>query len=109
MINQSLKKELLAQLRISDQALSKRADKIQKNYGPMTSEEAKYVIAHLEGIDISKYLSLQIVDRIRALIPREIPVPKNIPSKSKSQIKTKQVHLIKYPLLNISLSNHSTK
>ena len=67
-----VRRELLARLKCSRQALSQRAKRLKDKYGPMSTDEAVYVIAHMEGIDLSKYLSLESLDRIRSLVPREI-------------------------------------
>lgn len=68
----NVRRELLDRLGITRQGLSYRAKKIKEAYGPMTTEEAVYVIAHLEGIDLSRHLPIAILDRVRALVPREI-------------------------------------
>ena len=70
--NQSVKREVLGKLKISPQALSQRAARIKGRYGPMTTEEAVYVIAHMEGIDISKFLPIATLDRVRSLVPRDV-------------------------------------
>ena len=70
MVDRKLRKALLSRLGITRQALSQRATRIKETYGPMSTEEAVYVIAHLEGLDIAKYLPLATVDRVRALVPR---------------------------------------
>ncbi len=68
----NVRSELLDRLQITPQGLSYRAKKIKETYGPMTTEEAVYVIAHLEGIDLSKHLPIGTLDRVRALVPRGI-------------------------------------
>jgi hypothetical protein len=68
----NVRRELLQRLGITPQGLSYRARKIKESYGPMTTEEAVYVIAHLEGIDLSRHLSIATLDRVRALVPRGI-------------------------------------
>jgi hypothetical protein len=65
----TVRKLLLDKLGITRQALSQRAQRLKKKYGPMTTEEAVYVIAHTEGIDLSKYLSSEILDKVRSLVP----------------------------------------
>jgi len=81
MVNRELKGLLLRKLRITPQALSQRAQRIKALHGPMATEEAVYVIAHLNGIDISRILPIAIVDRIRSLVPRELPAPVTSPVK----------------------------
>jgi len=68
--NRKIRAELLKRLRCSRQALSQRAKVIKTNEGPMSTEDAIYLIAHKEGIDLSKYVDKSIVDRVRALMPQ---------------------------------------
>jgi len=75
MVNTEVRKQLLAKLGITKQALSQRAKKLKESYGPMSSEEAVYVLAHMQGIDLSKHLPLATLDRVRALVPRPLPSP----------------------------------
>ncbi len=53
---------------ISRQALSARAKRMKIKYGPMSTEEAVGLIAHLQGIDVSKYLDPSQVEQIRRLV-----------------------------------------
>lgn len=73
MVNRNLKKALLGKLRISPQALSQRVRKLKSNHGPMTTEEATYVIAHQQGLDLSRFLSIEVMDKVRSLVPRDLP------------------------------------
>ena len=88
MINREVRKEIFTKLNISPPALSQRAKRIKNKYGPMTTEEAVYVIAHAEGIDLSKHLPLQVLDRIRSLVPREIA---SSIIKTQNQIKKRRI------------------
>lgn len=88
MVNLEVRREIFAKLKISAQALSQRAKRIKNKYGPMTTEEAVYVIAHAEGIDLSKHLPLQVLDRIRSLVPREIA---SSIIKTQNQIKKRRI------------------
>jgi hypothetical protein len=91
--------EILGKLSISRQALSQRAKRIKENYGPMTTEEAVYVIAHMEGIDLSKFLPIATLDRVRSLVPKEIQ-PEKVQFRSQ---RTKRQHKqISYPLVTNS-------
>jgi len=71
MADRRVRRELLEKLNISRQALSQRAKRIKEKYGPMTTDEAVYVIAHQEHVDLSKYLPLGTIDRVRSLVPRD--------------------------------------
>jgi hypothetical protein len=68
----------------------------------MTTEEAVYIIAHVEGINLAKYLDLASLDRVRAMIPREIkpspavPQIRNASQKKKSRSKQSA----SYPLVS---------
>lgn len=72
MVKREIRESLLKKLKISKQALSQRANRLKEKHGPMTTDEAVYIIAHIEGIDLSKQLPLAMLDRIRALVPREV-------------------------------------
>jgi hypothetical protein len=62
----------------------------------MTREEAAYVIAHREGIDLSKYLDQQSIQNIRQLMPQNAKGI-SVPSKTGAS-----KHLIKNITINIS-------
>jgi len=47
--------------------------RLKGEYGPMSTEDATYVIAHIEGLDLTTYLDPQTVSRVRTLIPRAAP------------------------------------
>lgn len=106
--NSNVRDKVLNKLNIKQPALSYRAKKIKEAYGPMTTEEAVYVIAHILEIDLSKYLPIAILDRIRSLVPRELPIKPSTqlqagpvyPSKSK-QKKPKPYPLVKTVLAKI--------
>ncbi len=105
MIKREVRENLLKSLGISKQALSQRANRLKEKHGPMTTEEAVYIIAHMEGIDLSKQLPLAMLDRIRSLIPKEI---KQIPEISQASIKKKtnrksNPKKISYPLVTDTL------
>lgn len=72
MVKREIRESLLKKLKISKQALSQRANRLKEKHGPMTTDEAVYIIAHMEGIDLSKHLPLAVLDRIRALVPKEV-------------------------------------
>ncbi len=102
MVNSEVRKKLLAMLGISKQALSQRARGFKVKYGPMTTDEAVYVIAHMEGIDLSKDLPLAMQDRIRSLVPRGVvvPSPKKAPTPRKRKIAPAKSRLQSYPLVD---------
>jgi Swt1-like HEPN len=58
-----IRKQLLNRLGSSPQALSQRAGRLKKRL-PMSSEDAIYVIAFEQGIDIGKYLDTETVERV---------------------------------------------
>jgi hypothetical protein len=67
---------------------------MKKDYGPMSTEDATYVIAHQKGIDLTKHLEPTAVDRIRNMIPNE---PHNSLSSNtkKSSGNTQKLTLVK--------------
>ena len=75
--NCKIKAALLSRLGCSPQALSQRVNIQKKKYGPMSTEDAVYLIAHNEGIDLSKYLKNEIVDSVRGLIHHKGAVGKS--------------------------------
>lgn len=102
MVDPEVRKTLLMVLGISPQALSQRAKTLKKKYGPMSSEDAVYVIAHVEGIDLSRFLPLAIQDRIRTLVPRELQAtvkPKKAPRVPRGA-KRRKPKAIPYPLVD---------
>jgi hypothetical protein len=48
-------------------AIYKRARKVKREHGPMTTEDAIYLMAADAQIDVAKYLGAETVDRIRRL------------------------------------------
>lgn len=101
MVNSEIRESLLKKLKISKQALSQRANRLKEKHGPMTTDEAVYIIAHMEGIDLSRQLPLTMLDRIRALIPREVPPTPPVlkVSPTKKVIKKRKSEQAKYPLV----------
>ncbi|MHB8779603.1 MAG: hypothetical protein ACYC6R_17870 [Anaerolineales bacterium] len=85
MVKREIRESLLKKLKVSKQALSQRANRLKEKHGPMTTDEAVYIIAHLEGIDLSKQLPLATLDKIRALVPREVAQTSEV-----SQVCTKE-------------------
>ena len=101
MVNKRVRRELLAGLKISHQALSQRAKRLKEKHGPMTTDEAVYVIAHQEGIDLGRYLPLHILDRIRSLVPREVKaqLPEERIARRRTRISRKGRGVVSYPLI----------
>jgi hypothetical protein len=97
MTNKSVQRDLLSHLKVTKQALSHRAKTIKEKFGPMTTEEAVYVIAHMEGLDVSRHLSLDQLDRVRALVPRSLS-SKPVTSLPKRSTKRKK-QIESYPLV----------
>lgn len=69
--NSKLRADLLAKLGVTPQRLSQRIAQVKRLYGPMTTEEGAYVLAHQEGLDLTKYLDTATVDRIRSMLPKD--------------------------------------
>ncbi len=69
----------------------------------MSTDEAVYVIAHMQGIDLSRYLPLDTLDRIRSLLPRELPKSSKQLEQSKIQPKKRKTESISYPLVKETL------
>lgn len=67
--NRQLKAALLQKLGVTPQRLSQRVAQVKRLYGPMSTEDGTYVLAHQEGLDLTKYLDQKSVDRVRGLLP----------------------------------------
>jgi len=79
----------------------------------MTTEEATYVIAHQEGLDLTRYLDGELVDRVRGLVPSDA-VTRSSPNKAvaKKALKPKQVNVSvsgKLPNLEVFLSDSTAR
>jgi len=68
--NRSLRKALLEHLKVTPQCLSQRVGQVKAQHGPMSTEDATYVIAQQEGLDLSRYLEPATVGHVRELMPR---------------------------------------
>ena len=68
--NRRLRADLLERLSVTPQRLSQRVQKLKSEHGPMSTEYATYVIAHQNGLDLTKYLDSNIVEKIQTLVPR---------------------------------------
>lgn len=67
MTNRKLKNALLKSLGCTPQALSQRVNKKKKRL-PMSTEDATYVIAHENGIDLSHFLDAEKISEIRSML-----------------------------------------
>ncbi len=65
--NPKLRQALLSKLRVSPQRLSQRVNELKARL-PMSTANAVYVIAHQEGIDISRYLDPETLAQARQLV-----------------------------------------
>ena len=53
---------------ISKQRLSDRVAQVKKAHGPMSVEDATYVLAHQSDLDLPRYLDPETVDRVRGML-----------------------------------------
>ncbi len=84
--NRQLKADLLKKLGVTPQRLSQRAAQVKRLYGPMSTEDATYVLAHQESLDLTKYLDQTTVDRVRGLLPTTAgPTTPGKPSKERTK------------------------
>ncbi len=107
MVDRRVQNDLLALLKCSKQALSQRAKRMKETYGPMTTDEAVYVIAHMKGLDLSRYLPLATIDRIRSLVPRAAPSSLVSQPAARAKRKRKKSTGVPYPLISASLSREA--
>ena len=66
--DRKLRNSLLAKLKVTPQRMSQKIAGIKKQYGPMSTEDGTYLLAHNEGLDLSKFLARDTVDRIRGMV-----------------------------------------
>jgi hypothetical protein len=69
--DRALRADLLKKLGVTPQRLSQRVAQVKRLYGPMSTEEGTYILAHQEGLDLTKYLDREVVDRIRGMLPKD--------------------------------------
>ena len=102
MVHSAVRRELLEKLGVQKQALSRRAKKVKDALGPMTTDEAVYVIAHQQGIDLSKHLPIAVLDRVRSLVPRALPAERDVRAARAASVakKAKQPRSRTYPLVS---------
>ena len=80
----ALRKTLLQELNISEQALYQRANKI-RNQLPMTPKEAICVISHHQRIPINRYLDSETVEKVRILVQQLGTLTQPVPAKATPQ------------------------
>lgn len=70
--NAKLRAELLKKLGgVTPQRLYQLVRDLKRDHGPMSTEDATYVLAHMKGLDLTKYIDDRAaVDRIRGMVPR---------------------------------------
>lgn len=73
--NRKLRTDLLEKLGVTPQRLYQRVDQIKRTYGPMSTEEGTYFLAHQEGMDLTKYLDSETVGGIRSMVQKGGAVP----------------------------------
>jgi hypothetical protein len=103
MVERRVRKLLLEKLGISPQALSQQAQTMKIKHGPMSTEEATYVIAHQRGIDLSRFLPIEVIDRVRSLVPKQLPTPVHSKLATRPRPRSKK-SATSYPLVPDSLS-----
>ena len=62
-----LRELLLAKLGVSAATLIRRAQAYASEYGPMSMDDAKYILAHEAGIKLRQFLSSEETDRIQRI------------------------------------------
>lgn len=66
-----LRADLLKKLGgVTRSRLHQRVADLKLEHGPMSTEDATYVLAHIQGLDLAKYLNRETFDRIRGMVPR---------------------------------------
>lgn len=67
MLPSKLREELLSTLRVSPPSLTRRAQEIARVFGPMSTDEAKLIMAHDAGINIGKHVTQEQLETVRRL------------------------------------------
>lgn len=80
-----LRTDLLKKLDVTPQRLSQLVAQVKRLYGPMSTEEGTYVLAHQRGMDITRYLDAPLVDRIRGMLPSGTRAPAAAGTKSRAR------------------------
>jgi hypothetical protein len=66
-----LRADLAKRIGLSERRLYELAAKMKAEHGPMGTDDAMYVIAQMNGLDLTKYIAdRDVVDRIRVMVPR---------------------------------------
>jgi hypothetical protein len=66
-----LRADLAKKLNVSERRLYQLAADMKSEHGPMGTDDAIYVIAQMNRLDLTKYIDdREVVDRIRGMIPR---------------------------------------
>jgi hypothetical protein len=56
---------------VTPQRVYQLAGEMKRDHGPMGTDDAICVIAHMKGLDLSKYgLGKDVIDRVRTMVPR---------------------------------------
>jgi hypothetical protein len=88
--NPKLRSDLLKKLGgVTPQRLSQLVAEVKRKHGPMNAEDAAYVLAHIRGMDLSRYLDRTTVDRIRGMVPRDQPAAAAAPAKAAAPLPRK--------------------
>lgn len=90
--HRQLRADLLKKLGVTPQRLSQRVAQVKRLYGPMSTEEGTYVLAHQRGIDLTRYLDASMVDRIRGMLPTG-GAASAAPTKSRAPAASKPVRI----------------
>jgi hypothetical protein len=93
MTNRELRQALLNKLGSSRQALSQRVKRLKSKYGPMSTEEGVYLLAHMCEIDITRYLDPEMVQRIRQLVEHVALVDQPVEQKKARSVTLKTVRV----------------
>lgn len=79
-LDSALLDELKATSGRSEATLSRWATRLNRAHGPMSTDEARWVIAHDLGVDLDKHLTVEQLDRVSQLRARGARWPLDTPS-----------------------------
>lgn len=116
--NRRLRADLLERLGgVTPQRLSQLVAQVKRLYGPMSTEEGTYVLAHQRGMDLTKYLDRETYDRIRGMLPRgqvQAAAPAPAPSGKSRRPATKPVRIgsggvVMDPMIPVGVANDAAR
>lgn len=82
--NRQLRDDLLKKLGgVTPQRLSQLVQEVKRTHGPMSAEDGTYILAHMRGLDLPKYVDQPTFDRIRGMLQGAARQPDTLPASTR--------------------------